>query len=336
MTLTIDRARELMNQFSQCRLLVVGDLMLDRYVSGRVERISPEAPVPIVHVTSERSVPGGACNVGLNIQALGGQSELCGVVGTCSHGKELLGHLEKAGVGVGAVLQDPKMETIVKTRVVSDRHQLLRVDRESTDIQPLVDSDDFREKLHCGLQGIQGVILEDYGKGVLQQSLVRQALDYCQEHHIPSGLDPKDNHELDVRGITFATPNRKEAFTVAGLRDKTPDVDPKSDENLHAAMKVLCKLWEPENLLITLGPQGMWIHEKEGRDTHLSTRAREVFDVSGAGDTVIATAMLALSVGAKFVEAAELANVAAGIVVGKLGTATTSQEEILAEMEKSR
>ncbi|MGA0370034.1 MAG: bifunctional heptose 7-phosphate kinase/heptose 1-phosphate adenyltransferase, partial [Kiritimatiellia bacterium] len=187
-----------------------------------------------------------------------------------------------------------------------------------------------------GMEGVQGVILEDYGKGVLQAEVVRRALETCRRLKLPSGYDPKDNHELDVRGITFATPNRKEAFTVAGIRDRSPDADPGSDKHLHAAMEALRTLWEPENLLITLGPQGMWIHEKGGRDTHLKTRAREVFDVSGAGDTVIATAMLAVSAGADFVEAAELANVAAGIVVGKLGTATTSQEEILAEMERTR
>jgi len=335
MTLSRERARDIMDRFPQCRLLVVGDLMLDRYVHGRVERISPEAPVPVVHVTSERSVPGGACNVGLNIQALGGSSELCGLVGTCGHASELLEHLETAGVGVGSVLQVPEMKTIVKTRVVSDRHQMLRVDRESTDVERLVNSADFKRKLTTGMQGIQGVILEDYGKGVLQPAFVREALDYCRKHGVPSGYDPKENHELNVRGVTFATPNRKEAFTVAGLRDKTPDAAPSRDEHLHAAMKALCALWEPEHLLITLGAQGMWIHEHKGGDTHLSTVAREVFDVSGAGDTVIATAMLALSAGARFVEAAELANVAAGIVVGKFGTATTSREEILAEMERA-
>lgn len=333
MRISQERAKEIMDRFPDCRLLVVGDLMLDRYVSGRVERISPEAPVPVVHVTSERSVPGGACNVGLNIQALGGHAGLCGVVGTCSHGTELMHHLEKAGVGVSSVLRDPAMETIVKTRIVSERQQMLRVDRESTDIQPLVESDAFRKKITDGLAQADGIILEDYGKGVLQQPVVDQALACCREKKIPSGYDPKDNHELRVDGITFATPNRKEAFTVAGIRDKTPDADPSADPHLQQAVQKLSALWQPENLLITLGPQGMWIQEKD-KGTHLSTRAQEVFDVSGAGDTVIATVMLALSAGARFVEAAELANVAAGIVVGKLGTATTSRDEILRAMEK--
>jgi len=334
MKLSSDRARELMNRFGSCRILVVGDLMLDRYVSGRVERISPEAPVPIVHVSSERSVPGGACNVGLNIQALGGHSELCGVVGTCAHGDELLKHLLDAGVGASAVLRDPTMETIVKTRIVSGRHQMLRVDRESSDLTEIMAGEAFNQKLTAGLENITGVILEDYGKGVLTAEVAKRVLAHSRALSIPSGYDPKDNHELDVRGITFATPNRNEAFMVSGVKDKTPDADPVSDSSLHEVMKRLCSLWEPENLLITLGAQGMWIHESKGGSTHLNTRAREVFDVSGAGDTVIATAMLALSAGATFVEAAELANVAAGIVVAKLGTATTTCEEILAAMEQ--
>lgn len=333
MKLTPQRAREIMTHFQDCRILVVGDLMLDRYVTGKVERISPEAPVPVLHVRGERSVPGGACNVGLNIQALGGQSELCGVVGTCVHGQELLRHLRGAGVGVAGVLQHPEMETIVKTRIVADRQQMLRVDRESTDIGGLIGSESFQQRLKQSMSGIQGVILEDYGKGVLQQSVVSEVLAYCRQTGIPSGYDPKDNHELNVKGISFATPNRKEAFTVAGVRDRQPECDPAKDGYLHQATEALYRLWEPENLLITLGPQGMWIREKDGQATHLPTRAREVFDVSGAGDTVIATAMLALSAGASIVEASELANVAAGVVVAKLGTATTTQAEILAAME---
>jgi D-beta-D-heptose 7-phosphate kinase/D-beta-D-heptose 1-phosphate adenosyltransferase len=322
-----------MGRFHECRLLVVGDLMLDRYVTGRVDRISPEAPVPVVQVLSERSVPGGACNVGLNIQALGGHSRVCGVVGTCAYGDELLGHLELAGVDVSAVLRDPGIATIVKTRVVADRQQMLRVDRERTDISDWVEAAPFYERLLRGMEGMTGVILEDYGKGVLQPGVVKRVLDACTQSGIPTGYDPKDNHELDVRGITFATPNRKEAFTVAGLRDRTPEAEPLADLDLTKAAEALYRLWEPEHLLITLGPQGMLLKEAQAAPQHLTTRAREVFDVSGAGDTVVATTMLALASGGSFVEAAELANVAAGLVVAKLGTATTSQDEILSALE---
>lgn len=308
--------------------------MLDRYIHGQVDRISPEAPVPVVKVLRERSVPGGACNVALNIQALGGHAELCGAAGTCAMGDELLGHLHRAGVGTDAVFRDASMTTVVKTRILADRQQMLRVDREVPDFADLMDEPRFVSGLATVLDRVQGVVLEDYGKGVLRQSVVSKVLECARALGMPSGYDPKDNHELDVRGVTFATPNRKEAFHVAGVRDKTPDADPLTDDSLRKASSTLQNLWEPEHLAITLGPQGMYLVSGEAPPEHVSTRAREVFDVSGAGDTVIATILLALCAGASFREAAELANAAAGIVVAKLGTATTTPEEILNALEE--
>jgi D-beta-D-heptose 7-phosphate kinase/D-beta-D-heptose 1-phosphate adenosyltransferase len=334
MHLSPQRARDLFLRFPHCRILVVGDLMLDRYVHGTVERISPEAPVPILKVLRERTVPGGSCNVALNVQALGGQASLCGLAGTCSHGDELIEHLRNAGVDVSSVLRDPAITTIVKTRIMADRQQMLRVDRERSDVETFVESEAFRAKLQGGLEGVHGVILEDYGKGVLRPSVVSLALAHCRRLAIPSGYDPKDNHELDMRGITFATPNRKEAFHMAGVRDRNPALDPLDDADLLHAAARLRDLWQPEHLMITLGPQGMLLITDPDHPVHVSTRAREVFDVSGAGDTVIATTMLALAAGASFREAAELANAAAGIVVAKLGTATTSPDELLAALEE--
>jgi rfaE bifunctional protein kinase chain/domain len=333
MKLSFPRAKELLSRFHDLEISVVGDLMLDRYIHGQVDRISPEAPVPVVKVLREHSVPGGACNVALNIQALGGNARVCGVIGTCTLGQELLDHLRKAGVNVRAVLPDPRMTTIVKTRILAERQQMLRVDRENTDMEVVVDSDAFSQALASALDSVQGVILEDYGKGVLRQSVVSRVLAAAKSAGIPSGYDPKDNHELDVRGVTFATPNRKEAFHVAGVRDRSPDHPPLEDSNLLAAARRLRELWEPEHLMITLGPQGMLLLSGESPPVHANTRAREVFDVSGAGDTVIATATLALAAGASFREAAELANAAAGIVVAKLGTATTTPDELLAALE---
>jgi len=333
MHLSPARARELFQRFPACRILVIGDLMLDRYVHGTVDRISPEAPVPILKVVRERSVPGGSCNVALNVQALGGQARLCGLVGTCAHGDELLEHLRVAGVEVSAVLRDPGVVTIVKTRIMAERQQMIRVDRERSDVETFVESDTFRAKVEEGLQGVSGVILEDYGKGVLRPCVVSQALARTRAMGIPSGYDPKDNHELDMRGVTFATPNRKEAFHMAGVRDRNPERPPLEDPDLLHAAERLRDLWQPDHLMITLGPQGMLLISDPAHPVHVSTRAREVFDVSGAGDTVIATTMLALAAGASFLEAAELANAAAGIVVGKLGTATTSREELLAALE---
>lgn len=334
MKLSISRARELLARFPACRVLVVGDLMLDRYVHGQVDRISPEAPVPVVKVLRERSVPGGACNVALNIQALGGRASLCGVIGGCAMGDELLGHLTAAGVGIEGIYRDPKYTTVVKTRILAERQQMLRVDREAADMGDLMEVPEFSRRLDRSLAEVQGVVLEDYGKGVLRQSVVSRVLEQARVQGMPSGYDPKDNHELDVSGVTFATPNRKEAFHVAGLRDKTPEADPLLDESLRAASERLRALWGAEHLAITLGPQGMWLKSGDAEAEHVSTRAREVFDVSGAGDTVIATILMTLCAGGTFREAAELANAAAGIVVAKLGTATTSPAELLAALEE--
>lgn len=331
--LTQDRAREIMSRFGDRRILVVGDLMLDRYVHGVVDRISPEAPVPVVKVTAERSLPGGACNVGLNIQSLGGCSRVCGLIGECAQGDELLAHLASAGVDVSAVHRDPDITTIVKTRVVSDRQQMLRVDREEGGMDAKAGSPAFMRALDEGLRGVHAVVLEDYGKGVVCPSVVRRVLRTCRADAIPTGLDPKDNHELDARGIGLATPNRKEAFAVTGIRDRAPSDDPLRDGPLLDAAERLAEMWQTEYLMITLGPLGMLLKSRQGEPRHLSTRAREVFDVSGAGDTVIATAMLAMAAGATFHEAADLANVAAGVVVAKLGTATVTPEEILRELE---
>jgi rfaE bifunctional protein kinase chain/domain len=334
MDIAMDRARELLGRFENLPVLVVGDLMLDRYIHGQVDRISPEAPVPVVRVLRERSVPGGACNVALNVQALGGRAELAGAVGTCAMGDELLGHLRRAGVGTDAVHRDAAVTTVVKTRILAERQQMLRVDREANDLGDLMELPGFAEGLDRALSRTRGVILEDYGKGVLRQSVVSHVLGACAARNLFSGYDPKDNHELDVRGVGFATPNRKEAFQVAGMRDRTPEADPLGDVHLLGAAARLAELWEPDHLAITLGPQGMLLQSRGAGPVHVGTRAREVFDVSGAGDTVIATAMMALCAGAGFREAAGLANVAAGIVVGKLGTATTTREEILQALKE--
>ncbi|MCC5847235.1 MAG: carbohydrate kinase [Verrucomicrobia bacterium] len=332
--LSLSRARALLDRFSNHRVLVVGDLMLDRYVHGRVDRISPEAPVPVVKVVREHCVPGGACNVALNIQALGGRASVCGLVGTCIHAEVLMDQLQKAGVDVRPVTADSGVTTVVKTRILADRQQMLRVDRENADMGDKVDSAEFLAKLDAALEKADGMILEDYGKGVLTPSLVRRALDHAKAQGIPSGYDPKDNHELDVAGVTFATPNRKEAFHVAGMRDRNPEREPLEDDDLLRAAQRLRDMWQPLHLMVTLGPQGMFLLSGEAAPQHVSTRAREVFDVSGAGDTVIATTMLALAAGASFREAAELANAAAGIVVAKVGTATTSPAELLAALEQ--
>ena len=334
MKLTKERAAELLDRFSECHLLVVGDLILDRYVSGTVDRISPEAPVPILKANGARAVPGGACNVALNIQALGGASSVCGLTGKDADADTLLKQLSDAGVNVSSVVQDGGFPTVVKTRFVSDRHQMLRVDHEDVPGMSRIESAPLMQAVGEAMTQATGVILEDYGKGVLRQDVVDLVLKLAEEKGIPSGYDPKDNHALNVEGITFATPNRKETFQIAQVLDQNPSENPLQDASLLEASNALVDLWKPKHLLMTLGAQGMLLNHADHQNTHLPTHAREVFDVSGAGDTVIATVLLALTAGADFVEAAELANVAAGLVVAKLGTATTDREEILQAMEE--
>lgn len=329
------RVEQILARFARQRILVVGDLMLDRYIRGTVSRISPEAPVPVVHVTDERFVPGGASNVAHNVAALGGRGAVAGVLGRDPAAADLLGVLRARKVNVDAALRLPGYRTIVKTRIVAERQQVVRVDWEQRlDLagRPLAQ---FLQRLARAVSRADGVIIEDYGKGLIAQPIVDTVLEAARRRKLPVGLDPKDNEELDVRGITLATPNRKEAFVAAGREDPGAGPDPLKDPALLEVGAKLLALWKPRFLNITLGALGMLLLEKGQPPRHVPTRAREVFDVSGAGDTVIATCVLALAAGANHLEASEIANIAAGVVVGKLGTATCTQRELLDYLEKA-
>ncbi len=330
MVLGSKRAEDIVAEFSNQRILVVGDLMLDRYIFGEAERISPEAPVPVVRVSEEREVPGGASNVGLNIKTLGGEASLCGLTGKDFHGLQLRELLLAAELDIGGVIEASGCPTTVKTRVLAQRQQIVRIDRENGD-QP--GKNDVTELLCAKVRELAddatGIVIEDYGKGVIRQAVVDTAISAATDRGIPVGFDPKDNHELNIRGVTVATPNRKETFDACGVRDKHPSPPPLEDGVLIRAGATLLDRWGPKLLMTTLGANGMLLQAKDSPVRHVPTRAREVFDVSGAGDTVIAVCVLALAAGADYFEAAELANFAAGVVVGKLGTATTSAEELL-------
>jgi D-beta-D-heptose 7-phosphate kinase/D-beta-D-heptose 1-phosphate adenosyltransferase len=330
MSVPPDRARTIVAGFAAQRILVVGDLMLDRYVYGSVSRISPEAPVPVVEVTRELEAPGGASNVAWNIRAMGARAGLCGLVGPDPAAAALRVLLEGQGVELAPLVVDPDGRTTVKTRVVAERQQVVRVDRECRDII----SDAVVERLcRSAAEAVvtaTGVIIEDYGKGVVRQAVVDAVLSAAQARGVPVGFDPKENHELRIRGVTIATPNRREAFLAAGMRDTHPDRPPAEDPELLRMAGHLHARWGAELLLVTLGPGGMLLLRKDGPALHVPTRAREVFDVSGAGDTVIGLCVLALAAGANPEEAAHLANGAAGVVVGKLGTAVCTPSELLA------
>ena len=335
MNITRKRAAQLLKKCARRRVLVVGDLMLDRYVYGSVTRISPEAPVPVVKVVRETSMPGGASNVAGNIRALGGQAAVAGMIGKDAAGVELRWLLTHAGVDVECAMMFAGAGTIVKERIIAERQQVVRVDFERSATWSPRQSEKFLALLALELDRADGVIIEDYGKGAVTQAVVDLVLAKAAKRGLPVGLDPKDGHELAFQGITVATPNRKEAFAIAGVVDPGAKVDPLADKALRKTGEILMAKWAAENLAITLGAQGMYLLSRGQAPRHVPTRAREVFDVSGAGDTVIAACVTALAAGAKFIEAAELANVAAGVVVGKLGTASCAPEELLNHMRSA-
>ena len=308
-------------RFPGLRVLVVGDLMLDQYVRGSVGRISPEAPVPVVRVTGESHVPGGAGNVVNNLASLGAAVSVMGVVGDDEAGARLLEVFRGRGVNVAGVCADRERQTTQKCRVIAERQQVVRFDRETAG--PLSHATEARllARLDAELPKADAVILSDYGKGVINPRVLSRAIKLARRRGIPVTVDPKPEHFRLYKGVTCVTPNTAEAWACM-RRDAKP-----GDEALDALGKDILKTLRSESVLITRGPDGMSLFEKS-RVTHIPTQAREVFDVSGAGDTVISTLTLALAAGAPLRRAAALANHAAGIVVAKLGTATTDMKEL--------
>ena len=327
-----ERADAVVASFRGQTILVVGDLMLDRYVFGTVDRISPEAPVPVVHVTGERCLPGGAANVARNIQSLGGKAVVAGLVGEDAAGQDLLALLTGSGICTDGVVRHGGRQTTVKTRVVADRQQVVRVDREDP-ADASGDDEALCDRVRSLAAQANGVILEDYGKGVLTQATVDAARAGTPDG-VPIGLDPKDNHALRIPRIAVATPNYREACAAAGLAWPGGARPPAEDETLASVGVVLKDKWQTDLLIVTLGANGMYVVPANQPPSVIPTRAREVFDVSGAGDTVIAVTLLALAVGATHHEAASLANYAAGVVVGKLGAASCTPEALAAAVRQ--
>jgi rfaE bifunctional protein kinase chain/domain len=323
------RVRQLMEAAAGARVLVLGDVMLDQFVRGRVGRISPEAPVPVVEFENETFVPGGAGNVARNLADLKATTELFGVVGHDGAAQQLKEVLQHDRIGCAGLLACHDRVTSVKTRIIADRQQVVRVDRESCLDVDEVTTNHLLAALEQGLKTADAVILGDYAKGVVTQRLLDGARKLCRERGIWLSVDPKPSHRLDLSGVSMLTPNRKEAFGLAGQTDHTPEAPPAEDEGLLGVVEKLLTELKPALLLVTLGDHGMLLCQRGHRPFHIPTVAREVFDVSGAGDTVIASFTLAVAAGASPVEAAIVSNHAAGIVVGKLGTATVRPEELL-------
>jgi len=334
--MTSARLKTLLSRFPQQTILVVGDVMLDQFLWGKVSRISPEAPVPVVEVTRESFFPGGAANVARNLRALGSPVRIVGVLGDDDAGEELRDLLEQQGIETSGLAIDPNRPTTLKTRIVAHNQQVVRFDRERAEkLSPLVVRK-LMEYFESQLDHCAAIIFEDYGKGVLTQRLVDDMHRLAKSRRKITAADPNSRHLLRYSGLTAITPNRSEAFVAAGLPYVEPADNVLSDEPLLRVGRALLRKWKPRNLLITLGEHGMCLFRPDQKPHHIPTVAQEVFDVSGAGDTAIATLVAALAAGANPVEAAELSNHASGVVVGKIGTATCSPAELLESFARNR
>jgi D-glycero-beta-D-manno-heptose-7-phosphate kinase len=327
------RLSQIAGRFAGQRILVVGDLMLDEFLWGQVSRISPEAPVPVVEVTSESYYPGGAANVARNVREFTAGTALMGVAGADSNGDRLLSLLAEGGIDTGAVQRDAGQSTTVKTRVIARHQQVVRVDRERRIPLSPAGTELAIGQLRRRMAEVDGIVVADYGKGFLTQALADAMCAMAGEHGKVLTVDPHPHTSLVWRGATAIKPNRAEAYLAAGLAPSGPDMAAMDGAVMEAGRRLL-GIWQTRSLLITLGEQGMVLFESGGAPYHIPTRAKEVFDVSGAGDTAIAVLTLALCAGATPAEAAELANCASGIAVGKLGTATVTMAELQGSLAK--
>ena len=321
MTATASKTlKELLPKLAKARVLVVGDVMLDEFVWGKVSRISPEAPVPVVWIQSESVMPGGAANVASNIRSLGGRTSVIGVVGQDRWGEQLRGELESQDINTNGLISAAR-PTIVKTRVIAHHQQVVRVDREQRDALTSGTVDRLIRAVADQLDSVDAVVIEDYGKGVVCRQLLEAVIPLARRKGKIITVDPKEDHVDLYHRVTALTPNRSEAGAALGRELETnADVQRGGEE--------LLKKFECEALLVTLGEDGMALFERGGRQVRIPTVAQEVFDVAGAGDTVIATFTLALAAGASMEQAARLANYAAGLVVGKLGVAVVTPQEL--------
>jgi D-beta-D-heptose 7-phosphate kinase/D-beta-D-heptose 1-phosphate adenosyltransferase len=326
--LTAGRLQQILRAVQHTRILVVGDVMLDQFLWGRVSRISPEAPVPVLEFERENFMPGGAANVARNLSALGARTSLFGATGRDGAERHLRQLLKENQVNCDGLATVRGRHTSIKTRIIAHRQQVVRVDRETRTPLDGPATQRLLETIAARIKTTDAVIVGDYGKGVVTQALLDGIKRLCHERGIWLSLDPKPVHHLDLTGLSLITPNRKETFEMADLEDGQHCTDPLADTALMAAVSRLIEQLHPALLLVTLGQQGMLLCQRGKKPFHIPTFAREVFDVSGAGDTVIASFTLAIAAGASPLEAAIFSNHAAGVVVGKLGTATVAPEEL--------
>jgi len=319
--------KRIISNFKNAKVLVIGDLILDEFIWGSVERISPEAPVPVVWVDKESYMPGGACNVANNIAVLGGDAGLIGVVGNDERGRLLRTELAKRGVAIDGIVIDDTRPTVLKSRVIAHKQQVVRIDKERLDC---ISKDILAQAVAYvkkRIKDVDIVIIEDYGKGMITPQLLKNIVPLTKIHRKIMAVDPKEEHLSLYKGVTLITPNADETFRATGVKLK-------DEASIAKAGKRLLKRLRCEMALITLGEKGMALFREGKKQLRIPTVAREVYDVSGAGDTVIGVFCLALASGASDIEAAYIANCAAGIVVSKIGIAVVERDELVERIKE--
>ncbi|MCC6962252.1 MAG: D-glycero-beta-D-manno-heptose-7-phosphate kinase [candidate division Zixibacteria bacterium] len=326
--LTLARLKQLFHDLPRGNVLVYGDVMIDQYLWGKVDRISPEAPVPVVEVESETLQLGGAANVARNISALGCNAELVGLVGDDDNATRLKHLLEREGIRNYKLVSDQKRPTTVKTRVIAHNQQVVRADRESRAEIDGYTENEMVSYIESRLPETQCLLISDYGKGVITLPLLQRIVPLARKRNRFIAVDPKESHFRNYRQVSVITPNEHEAAFAAGQRIR-------DDESLQAVGWGLLKELELDSILVTLGARGMALFEKDGSFNHLPTVAKKVYDVTGAGDTVIAVLTAMMAAGATRLEAAFVANQAAGIVVGYIGTAYVGKDELFNTIAES-
>lgn len=328
------RLEQILNSAHSKQITVIGDLMLDEFVWGKVGRISPEAPVPVVEVTGESFYPGGAANVARNLREFVEHVAVIGMLGKDRSGQQLRELLTAQNIDTSNAVEDEAFSTIVKTRIIALHQQVVRVDREkivnpsSEQIAKVVAA------IRNSVQKTDAIIFEDYGKGFVTTELVSEIARDARAAGTIVAADPNPRHSVDWRGVTLVKPNRAEAFLASGLPWQEPDEAPAEDADLRCAGEALLKKWKTKYVLVTLGEHGMMLFQQNEAPHYIPTKARQVFDVSGAGDTAIALFTLGLVCGATPIEAAEIANHGSAVVVSKLGTATVTRVELVASFRE--
>ena len=324
----LKRVKEILGAMKGLRILVVGDVMLDRYVWGSVSRISPEAPVPVLEITSESTSLGGAANVANNIRSLGATPILVGVIGNDDNGNRFLRECEAHGISTDGLVVDRSRPTTIKTRYIAHHQHVLRTDRESKKTVGKKIEKRTIDAIRLLCAGTDAILIQDYDKGTLTRDIIKETAAEAERTKKILAVDPKVDHFFDFVGATVFKPNEREVERALGLRIE-------GEASLKRAGERILERLKCSYLLITRGEQGMTLFERNGTITHVPTRAKEVYDVSGAGDTAIAVLTVALATGARITEAATLANHAAGLVCGEVGIVPVTGQSLIKAMKEA-